>query len=519
MNVIIVAGGLGTRFKDLSIFPKILLPTQKYNSLLEQDYNTFTNRIDNDLYLIINEKYYDMTVNYCCVNNIQVKIIKSSNTNGSYNTILSVYDQIPHENVLFVWSDLELQMPINAFEEDTIITYSGKYRFGIKNGKIQQFPNYDGNIPGLYYINNLDKYFTKYKLDEKTNYDLVEVLRDCNETINSYKYEYFIEEYRDKEVYVKYIKKQNDGKFPIFNFKTRFFNMIQPDYSDPNNPKIKKWAINKDFYYLIQEEYDWYQKLKRQKLGNYTYDMIVPTVYDGMINNDTGFVMKFLDGYIPLHQFIKTSNEEDVKEVYQTIYNYLQAFKLCSVDVSEEDFLEDLQKEIVIKVIDRCKKIKHMLINYDKDELIKLLDLSYQYIVDHTEINNCKVQYCLCHGDLNGSNIMVNPKDKDVKFIDPRGYFGFTIFYGWQYYEFAKLLYCLDGYDDFNNLPQIYGMDKPIRLKYFDQIDYLNNDKILNILLGIIWVALAGYISQDIMKANIAYEYGIDILKNIFNNE
>ena len=46
----------------------------------------------------------------------------------------------------------------------------------------------------------------------------------------------------------------------MFNFKTRFFNMIQPDYSDPNNPKIKKWAIDKDFYYLIQEEYDWYQK-------------------------------------------------------------------------------------------------------------------------------------------------------------------------------------------------------------------------------------------------------------------
>ena len=73
----------------------------------------------------------------------------------------------------------------------------------------------------------------------------------------------------------------------------------------------------------------------------------------------------------------------------------------------------------------------------------------------------------------------------------------------------------MDGYDDFNNLPQIYGIDQPIRLKYFDQIDYLNNDKILNILLGIIWVALAGYISQDIMKANIAYEYGIDMLKNV----
>ena len=77
--------------------------------------------------------------------------------------------------------------------------------------------------------------------------------------------------------------------------------------------------------------------------------------------------------------------------------------------------------------------------------------------------------------------------------------------------EFAKLLYCLDGYDDFNNLPQIYGIDKPIRLKYFDKINYLNKKK-YKVLVGIIWIALAGYISQDIMKANIAYEYGVKIL-------
>jgi len=27
MNIVLVAGGLGTRFKELSVFPKILLPT------------------------------------------------------------------------------------------------------------------------------------------------------------------------------------------------------------------------------------------------------------------------------------------------------------------------------------------------------------------------------------------------------------------------------------------------------------------------------------------------------------
>lgn len=32
-------------------------------------------------------------------------------------------------------------------------------------------------------------------------------------------------------------------------------------------------------------------------------------------------------------------------------------------------------------------------------------------------------------------------------------------------------------------------------------------------LVGVIYIALAGYISQDIMKANIAYDYGMRILK------
>ena len=77
-----------------------------------------------------------------------------------------------------------------------------------------------------------------------------------------------------------------------------------------------------------------------------------------------------------------------------------------------------------------------MLINYDKVELSNLLVKVYNYLL--TQVNNDKVEYCVCHGDLNGSNVLVNPITKDVKFLDPRGYFGNTIFYGWQDYEFAK---------------------------------------------------------------------------------
>ena len=513
MNIIIVAGGLGTRFQDLSVFPKILLPTKKYNSLLEQNYDVFINGYDNKLFLIINEKYYNMVNNYCHVNNIDMTIIKSSNTNGSYNTILSIYDQIPHDNVLFVWSDLELEhndLPILL--EDTIITYPGKYRYIIQNGHIMGCPNYTGNIPGIYYIKDLNKYFTKYKLDEHLNFDIVDMFQEFS-NFNSQEYKGIINEYRDKDIYVNHIKSLGDE---VKNsFKTRFFNMIQPDYSEPNEPKIKKWAINKDYYHLIQKEYDWYNKLKQQKLGNnYTYDMIVPKVYDGMIKDNTGFVMTLLDGYQPLHTYIKKHSSEDVQTIYKTIHLHLDALSNCKKEVDDIDFFQDLEKEIITKVIDRCEKIKYMLINYETEHLQVLLNKAYDYLCDNIQIVNHKVLYCVCHGDLNGSNILVNPKTKDVKFLDPRGYFGYTTFYGWQDYEYAKLLYCLDGYDDFNNLPQIYGIDKPIRLKWFDQINYLNKKK-YRVLVGVIWVALAGYISQDIMKANIAYEYGIQMLQEV----
>ena len=98
MNVVIVAGGLGTRFEDLSVFPKILLPTSNYPSIIHEDIERFKNH---NIYLIINEKFYSMTKNYLEINNLNVNLIKSVNSNGSYNTIKAVYDLLPKEDVLF----------------------------------------------------------------------------------------------------------------------------------------------------------------------------------------------------------------------------------------------------------------------------------------------------------------------------------------------------------------------------------------------------------------------------------
>ena len=68
---------------------------------------------------------------------------------------------------------------------------------------------------------------------------------------------------------------------------------------------------------------------------------------------------------------------------------------------------------------------------------------------------------------------------------------------------------------------QIYGETCPKLSKYLPiiledfGIDQYNYQTEYVLLVSCIYIALAGYISQDIMKANIAYEFGMKNLKFI----
>ena len=506
MNVVIVAGGLGTRFEELSVFPKILLPTTNYSSIIHEDIERFKNH---NLYLIINERFYDMTKNYLDINNLDVTLIKSINSNGSYNTIKAVYDLLPKENVLFVWSDLILNENLPEFIDNTVVTYNGNYRYTFKNNSIYKVDNYDGNVPGIYYIKHLDSIFN-IELDAFNNLDLVDVIKDNVDKFYEYQLKDNLKEYRDLSTYINVIKGEKSNTF----LKTRFFNTMTKERFEGVETLVKR-ATDKKYYNLISDEYKWYSELGFN-------NELCPKIYTKettMDNNIVGFRMKFLDGYIGLHQHIKNclenNNYDKIQLTYSIIKQNLDILHKETTKVSKETFSTDLKKELVDKVIKRCDDIEHMLLNYDKEYMVSLLTKVYDIIMDEYKDVD-KVEYNFCHGDLNGSNIMVNPSNNDVKFIDPRGYFGNTKLYGWKEYEYSKLLYCLMGYDDFNNLPQIYKFDEPKSLKCVNQIDYLNK-RIYKLIVGVIYVALAGYISQNIMKANIAYEYGIKILENGLN--
>lgn len=534
-NIVIVAGGLGTRFNELSVFPKILLPTSTHNSILNEIQDSFCD-YNSTISLIINEKFYDMVKNYIEVNKIEnINLIKSTKINGSLNSIMDVYEELPKENVLFVWSDLIFDKETSNFilskcketEKDYIVFCydKGEYRYNLNNDlEFENLSNKeikDGNVPGIYFVRDLEDISIKLMtLEKKDNLDLLDyIIFDTNSHKEKLEKQDIkrLTEYRDLDTYIDILKNHKRELT-----QTRFFNKLE---IDKENKVVRKYAIHPDYFKIIDQEMAWYRFVEYHIYANNPdIKRFTPKIYKTDFVNHA-FEMEYLEEYIPLHEYLSNNPVEDIRLVYENIFRALSEFAKVKNSTYQPDYEEDIDKEMFIKVIDRCEKIKNYLIEYDKEELSdilnKVIDIFWkiEFKKNHDAAIMSNIIYTLCHGDLNGSNVMVNPKTKEIMFIDPRGYFGYTKNYGLQSYEYAKLLYALSGYDDFNLNPKIYKHDEIKAFPFFKEFfETYKLDERHIILLGVIWVALAGYISQDIIKANMAYEHGIGILKEFLED-
>lgn len=498
MNIVYVAGGLNSRFEELSIFPKILLPFRGNTSILEHNYNVFKNHKQ---HLIINTQYYKMVKNFIEVNNLDINIIESTNTNGSYNTIASVKDQLPEGGLLFIWSDL-------IFEEDfigdnipihscMIYTYSNNYRFHACDNIITKV-EHGGNVPGIYY---LDK-----KLIANTSVivlDLIEYIDDQSIPFFTYEIDQGIFEFRDKQIYLSYI-----AQLPPRKRNTRHFNSLEI-----NDDVVIKKVAKEQYYNLIVREYNWYQEIKE---SNITPKLLDVTYFDHMSCVINGFKLDYLKEYVTLYQYWKDhaddrlTQDAALKKVEDTMYRLWMYRKKIPLNT----VLNDLTKEFYNKVLDRTESVKDMIFNYDKDYLEAHLCDALTKIINYF-ISNAEggyIWYHLIHGDLNGSNILIHPITLDVKFIDPRGYFGDTELYGPRLYDMAKLNYFLYGYDHFNLGNYMYAENKFAKPPIYRHNKYQSN--IISIMTAIIYISLTSYICDNVMKVNIAYEHGLKLLQN-----
>lgn len=506
-SVYIVAGGKNSRFGDLSYWPKLLMPIDNKQSILMHDLSLLK-RSAKKIYAIVNKQYVNQVREYMTNLSLPVEIIESTNTNGSANTIRQALANKPIEgkSAMFIWSDLILDDSLNDTiaqieDEDpdaAYVLFSLDYRLGIdKDNKLSTNAH---NLPGVYYIKDLSSLKEQYQ--EYEDYDLASFIADKYDgKYKCYWYNGKLLEYRDKQSFIDYYLSETDKSSDM---QTRFFNQITVNPKD--NTLIKK-CVDKNYDSLIEREVSWYKEV-----GNAPF---VPHLYSYDINTPYHFMkMSYLKGCHPFSYDLLNKNIAAVNSLLSVVSMLHSYAKPVSANVYEED----CKLEYFDKPLSRIEKVAHLLESDCKDAHL-LVDAAFKYIMSHTDHS----EYCLIHGDLNGSNVLIDNKSNEAKLIDSRGYFGKTQNYGPKEYDYAKILYAATGYDSLNKSRvvckgayELTNWSKSDWYRTMSDVSWLPaelNTTLLWIIVGTIYLSLTSYIGQDIFKANVAYRRGIGILR------
>ncbi len=176
--------------------------------------------------------------------------------------------------------------------------------------------------------------------------------------------------------------------------------------------------------------------------------------------------------------------------------------------------MEDIKP--IIESIPHLQTVNNIPISSFEVILEKIKNIFLQEFIPQ---KNNKFKYSLLHGDLNFSNLLIHPQTKDIKFIDPRGYFGNSTIFGPPEYDEAKILYGIMGYDNFNTNSafqptQLNLQDLSIHFnisQYPVSNYFLQNHfhKIHYAFLTIIWLGLAQYNKNNYWKCICSYYQGL----------
>ena len=577
MDVLIIASGKSSRLFNYTKnkIPKYLLNIDNYPALvtiinywskyskrfflvIHEDYNELTNyviqqflsKLKDQIY-IFNYNYQDGTAytfqhiyqNHLKDFHIQHLLIswcdilpkEDLNTNLFNQQISQIphnqqISQIPHNQQIsqIPHNQQNIEIPKTLQNQLYVFTYGNNCRY-VLNNKNEIIPNKKGNVIGIYYIQNFNYSFQNIE----KNKDIVEYFNSQSSfnTIKDYKLQDLLD-FGDEEKYVSIIEFHNSAN----KITCRSFNEI----SINNNIFLKK-AINDKGIEIIQNEMNFYKFLNNQENENNKKNNQenqkkteeineIKNLFPKILNfYDSAFSMTYLIDYTNLYKYLnqfkqpnqQQENETIIKKVIQNLeklHNYQKKI------IPKTQFLYDIKNETYDKLNIRMKNIQTIINYFPKfmkvndvyiDPYEKIVQKINKYLFNYYETLNI-FEYHIIHGDTNFSNILINPTNLDIKFIDPRGYFSSSKIFGLVDYEYAKILYGISGYDHFNNHHfTIQSLNE--KEIYFDipQINVSNEfidehfNKIHKILLVVIWLGLAEYNKNNIWKCLTSYYYGL----------
>lgn len=540
-NIVIVAGGLGSRLAPLTNFiPKFLVNIGKETGFVEQ-IRYWKKYHPQSITVIVHSAYKDLVKAYYDMyfaGDEDLQVLKFATTpldndeivpmpfhvktvdsaDGSAHAIMETCDHLIGQSVIFQWCDV---MPAVDINEESLYTHSAvvftnydhQNRYGLKQfgqawSQVRPEPTPDGSggVFGMYYVSRFKK------LPYVIGQDFVEI----------------IEQYGDGKVSEVTVSKIVDwGDKPKLEWtrskadKARSFNAVEF-----HGELVLKRGLNEQGAKLMQREMAWYDELntRQSKLNR-------PKVWIA----DDSFVMTKVKDSVSVYEHWPILDDEGRREVLSRVIGQLHHLHdTAKLDVDPMVVRRDVKAEAYDKLISRYREIQHVIKAFgpitnvngydfggvpDAEELIsktwQKLDAKYRDVT----------QYSLIHGDLQFSNSMVNQGTHEITFIDPRGYFGGTNLFGLPDYDFSKLLYALSGYDLFNYSHDFHisrlsegSIEFDVPTPNCQGIAKLYDETFTDthrLWLAVIWQGLAQYIKNDPVKSVAAHYHGLVMMHQL----
>jgi hypothetical protein len=223
-------------------------------------------------------------------------------------------------------------------------------------------------------------------------------------------------------------------------------------YIDRTTNTIKKVCFNDYGMKKIT-----YEKKFYEFLINHTIDFPVPKIHCFLEN---GYIMVYLYDYTPLYKTFTICDKEKQNEIMIKIIHYLKNLHDSNkIFVSKDEYYKDLNMEINMKLLQRYEVMKSLVQKYDYIKSVNMVEIiPFHKLVDLIQKEICKIinnknEYFLVpiHGDCQFNNILYNDTTEQLCFIDPRGYYGEREIFGIPEYDYAKVIFALSGYDEFDN--------------------------------------------------------------------
>ena len=175
-------------------------------------------------------------------------------------------------------------------------------------------------------------------------------------------------------------------------------------------------------------------------------------------------LIEFDDGILQL-EYIKNANtltniinKENMNMYITKIINLLKNIHNIKKKISNTLIIKDIENEVETKIVNRynsfdwCNNSKfneiHSVNNIKINNINYYIDLIKNKLIVYFKERN---YYNLIHGDTHLGNIILD-NDKNILFIDPRGYFGNSKLFGLYEYDYAKLMFGLSGYSIFDEM-------------------------------------------------------------------